>query len=90
MTNLVKCSRCNQIMPNEDKDNHRCRTPLKTMKKVKAYNYFIYEDEEGLNINVDTVDGTGYIFVISKKEFISLPDEYLQHNESDEDFTEPD
>lgn len=68
MNDLVKCTRCNNVMMNEEYENHRCIPLIKDCKTIKFASHYIIKDENDRTIiGIRTLDGISY-------EFIEVPE----------------
>jgi hypothetical protein len=72
-SNLVKCSRCGQIVSSEFFDKHECEIPIKGVKSIPVV--YFYEDENKQNKSVTGrgLDGILYRFILNLKNQYHYP-----------------
>ncbi len=92
MSNLVRCSNCEQIIIAEDFDDHKCKIPIKCCSKEIPVEYFVdcSTDTEKAMIGKG-LDGVSYWFVVKPRK--ALPwypsNDFTQGRKPNDKYTVP-
>ncbi|HEV2193074.1 MAG TPA: hypothetical protein VGR54_05580 [Nitrosopumilaceae archaeon] len=96
MAELVQCTRCRNIMPDEDYDEHRCEPRRRNFKLIKFTSFHVIDGFDGRKIlDINALNGDNFMFeeVPENKEFTKMPYEPnmrrdLTGRKNDKDLTE--
>jgi hypothetical protein len=76
MAELVQCTRCRNVMIDEEYDGHLCEPKRRNFKVIKFTNFHVLEGNDGRKIlDINALNGDNYIFeeVPENKDYTKMP-----------------